>query len=133
MRSIVKNGDISNKTAPIIAINFETIFNRKPTTMQRLKGIFGDSFKYKFNSEYRDLTLKLFDKFNIHIISTKEDISVYEDELFGKYLFFNQIEKISLNELYSNCIYLYKYYIDETHTTEFVENAISLEEFKEMY
>lgn len=133
MRSIVKNGDISNKTAPIIAINFETIFNRKPTTMQRLKGIFGDSFKYKFNPEYRDLTLKLFDKFNIHIISTKEDISVYEDELFGKYLFFNQIEKISLNELYGNCIYLYKYYIDETHTTEFVENAVSLEEFKEMY
>ena len=65
----MKNGDISNKTAPIIAINFETIFNRKPTTMQRLRGIFGDSFKYKFNPEYRDLTLKLFDKFNIHIIS----------------------------------------------------------------
>lgn len=131
----MKNGDISNKTAPIIAINFETIFSRKPTKLELAKELItGDRLKYRFNKEFEDLTLKLFRaNYNIHIISLEKDISKLEDKLFHHYIYFNQIYQLDLPDLYKNCKKFYKCYIDETHTTELLDNKYSLEDFRRLF
>lgn len=131
----MKNGDISNKTAPIVAINFETIFSKKLSKTEHIKEFLTrDYLKYRFKEEYRDLTLRLFRAdYNIHIVSIYTNLQEMENKLFHNYIYFNQIYNLSLKDLYKNCKMFYSYYIDETHTVELLPNTYSLEQFKRLF
>lgn len=125
-----RNGEISNKPAPIVAIDFDTIFSRKPSAKEK---IFGHPLKSRFVEEYKHLTLTLYNKgFNIYITSSK-DISCYEDVLWGEYVFFNSlVTHTDLKDLAFNCKHVYKYYIDETNKVGLLDNVYSLKQFKEL-
>lgn len=122
-------GELSNKRAPVVAINFETIFSKELSLKDRL---FGDSLAKRFDDRYRTLTYKLYKGgYNVYIVSFN-DISKYEDELWGNFIFFNHLEKIDgMKELYWNCKLNYDYYIDEVNSTLLLDNTYTLEKFLE--
>lgn len=123
-------GELSNKHAPIVAINFETIFSKELSFTDR---IFGNNLFKKFDDRYRSLTYKLYKAgYNVYITSFN-DISKYEDVLWGKYLFFNGIVVHNNKaELYWDCKYHYDYYIDEVNSTMLLDNSYDLEKFLEV-
>ncbi len=84
-------GELSPFPNTIVAIDFEAVFGKKPKLIEYLTK---DKFARTFNKEYRDLTYLLFCKmqYNVYIVSVGEDIKKYEDELWGKYIFFNQLK-----------------------------------------
>lgn len=124
-----RKGELSNKHSPIVAINFETIFSKKPSLTQRL---FGGTLGSKFDDRFRTLTYKLYKAgYNVYITSFN-DVSKYEDELWGKYLFFNAIVKHNdMKELYWDCKLHYDYYIDEVNPTLLLDHKYKLEDFLE--
>ena len=64
-----RKGDLSNSYAPIIAINFDTIFSRKPSIKEYLTK---SKLDRMFVKEYKELTYKLYHKgFNVYIVSFK--------------------------------------------------------------
>lgn len=125
-----RKGELSNKSASIVAINFETIFNKPRSLRNRL---FGDTLEGRFIEEYKELTYKLYKSgFNVYITSFN-DISEYEDKLWGRYLFFNNIvTHKNMADLLFDCKFVYSYYIDDVNSIGFLPNAYRLDEFKEL-
>lgn len=125
-----RKGELSNKSASIVAINFESIFSNKPSLRERL---FGETLEGRFIEDYKELTYKLYKNgFNVYITSFN-DISEYEEKLWGRYLFFNNlVTHKNMAELYSDCLLVYSYYIDTVNSIGMLPNAYTLEEFKEL-
>lgn len=125
-----RKGELSNKSASIVAINFESIFSGKPTLREKL---FGETLEGKFIAEYKELTYKLYHAgFNVYITSFN-DISEYEEKLWGRYLFFNNIvTHKNMAELYFDCQFVYSYYIDTVNNIGMLPNAYTLDGFKEL-
>lgn len=123
-----RKGDLSLKTAPIVAINFDAIFSRKPSLKERLTK---NKLDRTFVKEYRELTYKLYHNgFNVYIVSF-DKIKDLGEELWGKYLFFNNIvEYDDLQDLVFDCKKVYSYYIDLNSRKLLLENSYTLEEFK---
>lgn len=123
-----RKGDLSLKTAPIVAINFDAIFSRKPSLKEKLTK---NKLDRTFVKEYRELTYKLYHKgFNVYIVSF-DKIKDLGEELWGKYLFFNNIvEYDDLQDLVFDCKKMYSYYIDLKSRKLLLENSYTLEEFK---
>lgn len=123
-----RKGDLSLKTAPIVAINFDAIFSRKPSLKERLTK---NKLDRTFVKEYRELTYKLYHNgFNVYIVSF-DKIKYLGEELWGKYLFFNNIvEYDDLQDLVFDCKKVYSYYIDLNSRKLLLENSYTLEEFK---
>ena len=124
-----RKGDLSNSYAPIIAINFDTIFSRKPSIKEYLTK---SKLDRMFVKEYKELTYKLYHKgFNVYIVSFKP-IKDLNDTLWGKYLFFNSlVEYDSLEDLAFDCKNVYSYYIDSFSRRLLLEKSYTLEEYKE--
>lgn len=124
-------GELSNKSNPIVAINFETIFSKKLSLKDK---IFGDSLAKRFNPEYKELTYKLYNAgFNVYITSFNPKFLEYEDILYGNYLFYNDLVLHSnVMALYVDCKFRYSYYIDEVNNVGLFNNAYSLAKFKEV-
>ncbi len=123
-------GELSTKRATIIAINFESIFNKSPS----LKDIIlKDKLTRTFNDEYKDLTYRLYTKgFNVYITSFN-DITKYKDILWGKYLFYNKLVVYdTLKDLAFDCKHIYSYYIDDMNELGLLDNCYSLQHFKEL-
>lgn len=123
-------GELSTKRATIIAINFESIFNKNPS----LKDIIlKDRLTRTFNDEYKDLTYRLYTKgFNVYITSFN-DITKYKDILWGKYLFYNKLVVYdTLKDLAFDCKHIYSYYIDDANELGLLDNCYSLQHFKEL-
>lgn len=125
-----RKGDLSLKTAPIVAISFDAIFSRKPSLKEKLTK---NKLDRTFVKEYRELTYKLYHKgFNVYIVSF-DKIKDLGEELWGKYLFFNNIvEYDNLQDLVFDCKKVYSYYIDLNSRKLLLENSYTLEEFKEI-
>lgn len=123
-----RKGDLSLKTAPIVAINFDAIFSRKPLLRELATK---SKLDRTFVKEYRELTYKLYrNGFNVYIVSF-DKIKDLGDELWGKYLFFNSIvEYDDMQDLAFDCRNLYSYYIDLNSRKLLLENSYTLEEFK---
>lgn len=123
-----RKGDLSLKTAPIVAINFDAIFSRKPSLKEKLTK---NKLDRTFVKEYRELTYKLYHNgFNVYIVSF-DKIKDLGEELWGKYLFFNNIvEYDDLQDLVFDCKKVYSYYIDLNSRKLLLENSYTLEEFK---
>lgn len=123
-----RKGDLSLKTAPIVAISFDAIFSRKPSLKERLTK---NKLDRTFVKEYRELTYKLYHNgFNVYIVSF-DKIKDLGEELWGKYLFFNNIvEYDDLQDLVFDCKKVYSYYIDLNSRKLLLENSYTLEEFK---
>lgn len=110
-----RKGELSNRVATIVAIDYDTIFSKKPS----LKDFFTKSkLQRTFKQEYRDLTLKLYSAgFSIYIISKdlKKTKSELDDLYFGRYIFYTDfIQYENLNDLAVDCRSLFKYFICET-------------------
>lgn len=125
-----RKGDLSLKTAPIVAINFDAIFSRKSTLREKLTM---NKLDRTFVKEYRELTYNLYHKgFNVYIVSLNK-VKDLGEELWGKYLFFNNIvEYSSFEDLVYDCKKIYAYYIDLNSRKLLIENSYTLEEFKEI-
>ena len=125
-----RKGDLSLKTATIVAINFDAIFSRKSTLIEML--IINILYR-TFVKEYRELTYNLYHKgFNVYIVSLNK-VKDLGEELWGKYLFFNNIvEYSSFEDLVYDCKKIYSYYIDLNSRKLLIENSYTLEEFKEI-
>lgn len=125
-----RKGELSNKSESIVAINFESVFNNKPSLKERL---FGVTLEGRFVEEYKELTYKLYKAgFNVYITSFN-DISEYEDKLWGRYLFFNNIvTHKNMLDLMWDCRNVYSYYIDDVNNISLLPNAYTLERFKEL-
>lgn len=123
-----RKGDLSLKTAPIVAINFDAIFSRKPLLRELATK---SKLDRTFVKEYRELTYKLYrNGFNVYIVSF-DKIKDLGDELWGKYVFFNSIvEYDDMQDLAFDCRNLYSYYIDLNSRKLILENSYTLEEFK---
>ena len=123
-----RKGDLSLKTAPIVAINFDAIFSRKPLLRELATK---SKLDRTFVKEYRELTYKLYrNGFNVYIVSF-DKIKDLGDELWGKYVFFNSIvEYDDMQDLAFDCRNLYSYYIDLNSRKLLLENSYTLEEFK---
>ena len=123
-----RKGDLSLKTAPIVAINFNAIFSRKPLLRELATK---SKLDRTFIKEYRELTYNLYHNgFNVYIVSF-DKIKNLEEELWGKYLFFNSIiEYDDMQDLAFDCRNLYSYYIDLNSRKLLLENSYTLEEFK---
>lgn len=128
-----RKGELSNRVATIVAIDYDTIFSKKPS----LKDFFTKSkLQRTFKQEYKDLTLKLYSAgFSIYIISKdlKKTKSELDDLYFGRYIFYTDfIQYENLNDLAVDCRSLFKYFICETPKGAFLDNVYSLESFKEL-
>lgn len=125
-----RSGELSLKTAPIVAINFDAIFSRKPSLKDMVTK---NKLDRTFLKEYRELTYRLYHKgFNVYIVSLNS-IKNLGEELWGKYLFFNNIvEYDNLQDLSFDCRNIYSYYIDLNSRKLLLENSYTLEEFKEI-
>lgn len=128
-----RKGELSNRVATIVAIDYDTIFSKKPS----LKDFFTKSkLQRTFKHEYRDLTLKLYSAgFSIYIISKdlKKTKSELDDLYFGRYIFYTDfIQYENFNDLAVDCRSLFKYFICETPKGAFLDNVYSLESFKEL-
>lgn len=119
-----RRGELSNKKALTVAINYDTIFKKS-------RGILSFFKKRNFKKEFKDITYKLFHKgFNVYIIVYKSDVE--NEEIWGKYVFFNEIRYYdNFQDLSDDCKYLFDYYIDDNRNM-LLENSYSLEEFKEL-
>lgn len=123
-------GELSTKRSTIIAINFESIFNKKPS----LKDIIlKDKLTRTFNPEYKDLTYRLYTRgFNVYITSFN-DITKYEEKLWGKFLFYNKLVVYEdIKDLAFDCKHIYSYYIDDINGLGLLDNCYSLQHFKEL-
>lgn len=125
-----RKGELSNKSESIVAINFESIFSKPPSLKDRL---FGATLGGRFVEDYKELTYKLYKAgFNVYITSFN-DISEYEDKLWGRYLFFNNlVTHRNMADLMFDCRFVYSYYIDTVNNIGLLSNAYTLEEFKEL-
>lgn len=118
-----RKGELSNKRALTVAINYDTIFKNSMGFLNFFK-------KRTFNKEFKELTYKLFHKgFNIYIVAYKNRVN---EEIWGKYIFFNEIRYYdNFQDLADDCKYLFDYYIDDNRNM-LLENSYSLNEFKEI-
>lgn len=129
-----RKGELSNKPPLIVAIDYDTIFSRKP----HLKEYFTKSpLERAFRWEFRELTRKLFYKgFTVYIICAKalgKTASELDDIYFGRYLFYaNFLQYSDLKILAEDCRYVFNYFICETPKGAFLDNVYSLDSFKEL-
>lgn len=125
-----RSGELSNKYNTIVAINFESIFSKKPSLKDML---LKDKLTRTFNTEYKDLTYRLYKKgFNVYITSFS-DITKYENVLWGRFLFYNKLVVYgTLGELAFDCRNIYSYYIDDISNLGLLDNCYSLQQFKEL-
>lgn len=125
-----KKGELSNQYAPIVAISFDAIFNKKP----KFKDLFfKDNLEATFNEEYKSLTYKLYKNgFNVYIVAFK-DLKELDSKLWGKYVFYNDlIEYKDMKDLVFDCRNRYSYYIDTVNRVGLLDNSYTLEQFKEL-
>lgn len=126
-----RKGELTNQIAPVIAIDFDTIFSRKPSLLDYVKK---DKLSRTFNYEFRELTYRLYKRgYNIYVTSFNPDVLKYSDELWGRFIFYTKIvvHKDYL-DLQFNCKNVYKYYIDDVRNIGLFDNAYTLETFKEL-
>lgn len=123
-------GELSSKYSTTIAINFESIFNKKPSIKDY---ILKDKLTRTFNPEYKELTYNLYTKgFNV-VITSFNDIYKYENELWGKFLFYNDLRVYrDINDLVFDCRHIFTYYIDDVNSLGLTGNCYSLKQFKEL-
>lgn len=79
-----RKGDLSLKTAPIVAINFDAIFSRKSTLREKLTM---NKLDRTFVKEYRELTYNLYHKgFNVYIVSLNK-VKDLQKKNFGESIY----------------------------------------------
>lgn len=114
-------GDISNRQAPIIAIDISDILIEKPQSF--LKRIFGATMTYELDKLKVALINQLWDKYDYCIYLVKRwDLNLSEDEvteLLGNKVNYTRIDSLgSMHELNNKCRLNYKYFFFDIKSNE---------------
>ena len=115
------NGDISNRQAPIIAIDISDILIEKPQSF--LKRIFGVTMTYELDMNKVAVINRLWDKYDYCVYLVKRwDLDLSEEELketLGNKVNYTRIDSLeSMHQLNNKCRLEYKYFFFDMKSNE---------------
>lgn len=132
----MRRGNISSRSLPTIAFNLDNCFlDKKVSFFNRFLRSNISILKKQINYENLHLLYKIWNtgNYSISLVTFRKDIERSELERFlmENHFYFNEVEFIDdIEELKSNCILRYIYYVDSHSMLELPKNAITIDVFK---